>query len=273
MNPDNVLSNVEKAILSVLSEPLTVKDGTIISKRDRKEEFLVNTSSLPPKKQSRYITSSMGGDEDGRLFSANINDLIVLPAASFGVILPTAAEVKELSFTKLKNIPPKYMSFSKSFDSVWQLDHYLTQVHNLKKDHMQRVFGIRDNKFYVLYPFNTNRSVSERDKIKHAKESSTIFSVCASIVEDYQVSPFWNIDITDGITISTYGQIDHVKQLLDIRNEPLTETGQRKRVLHWVAGHRRVRGDKVIDVPQHLRGLTEYEIGGFHIKVTQPTKE
>lgn len=187
--------------------------------------------------------------------------------------MPEWSDIKEISFTKLNDIPKKYASFTGSLDSVWQLDHYLTQTQTLKKDHTQRVFGIKDKKIYVMYPYSLNQAIVVRDRIKHTKECSRIFTLCASVAEDYQLSPYWNIDITDSVTIATYGRIEQVKELLDIRKDPLTQSGQRKRVLHWVASHNRVYGDRVVEVPQHLRGLTEYEIGGFAIKITQPTKE
>lgn len=67
---------------------------------------------------------------------------------------------------------------------------------------------------------------------------------------------------------------EHIKSLFYARSLPLTESGRKRPILHWVrAHHRRIADGIDIDVSQHLRGITGFEMGGFEWSITNPVKE
>lgn len=67
---------------------------------------------------------------------------------------------------------------------------------------------------------------------------------------------------------------EHIKSLFYARSLPLTESGRKRPILHWVRAHQRRLADGIdIDVSQHLRGITGFEMGGFEWSITNPIKE
>lgn len=275
---NDILTHVETSLLAILADPTQYKSTHLINKNinSNKSKHIsldLRSSNLPAKRQRKYVTFSLEAETDDnyRLFTGDLDQVMILPTESFGIIMPDTDCVKEVSYTKLSKIPKGYASFANSFDSVWQLDYYQTSS-LLSSDHSQRVFGIKNRKGYVLYPFSYPNESRSQYRDRDNKEVTQNFAICSSVLEDSKLSNFWNIDISDFATITTYGSEESVKELLDIRKEPLTKTGQRKKVLHWVAGHRRNYKNKTVDIESHLRGLTEFELGGFAVNITQPTK-
>ena len=64
---------------------------------------------------------------------------------------------------------------------------------------------------------------------------------------------------------------DHVKSLFYARSLPLTETGRKRPILHWVQAHnRRIRSGIDIDIDRYLRGIQKFEMGGFTFEIIQP---
>lgn len=88
----------------------------------------------------------------------------------------------------------------------------------------------------------------------------------------------WNVRTTElvynrptPVTIGT--SADRIKSLFYARSLPLTESGRKRPILHWVRAHeRRLQAGIDIDVTQHLRGTDKFEMGGFAFEITNPVK-
>ena len=66
---------------------------------------------------------------------------------------------------------------------------------------------------------------------------------------------------------------EHIKSLFYARSLPVTETGRKRPILHWVRAHkRRIKEGIDIDINHYLRGITEIEMDGLRIQITQPNK-
>lgn len=67
---------------------------------------------------------------------------------------------------------------------------------------------------------------------------------------------------------------EHIKSLFYARSLPLTESGRKRPILHWVRAHQRRLAEGIeIDVNKHLRGTDAFEMGGFDWKITNPRKD
>jgi hypothetical protein len=67
---------------------------------------------------------------------------------------------------------------------------------------------------------------------------------------------------------------EHIKSLFYARTLPITETGRKRPILHWVRAHqRRIKEGIDIDVTAHLRGIYKFEMDGLNFEITQPNKE
>lgn len=67
---------------------------------------------------------------------------------------------------------------------------------------------------------------------------------------------------------------EHVKSLFYARTLPVTESGRKRPILHWVRAHQRRLAEGIeIDVSKHLRGSDAFEMGGFSWQITNPLKD
>jgi hypothetical protein len=67
---------------------------------------------------------------------------------------------------------------------------------------------------------------------------------------------------------------EHIKSLFYAREAPISESGRRRPILHWVRQHqRRVKSGIDIDIHKHLRGVVSFEMDGFSFEITSPTKD
>jgi hypothetical protein len=66
---------------------------------------------------------------------------------------------------------------------------------------------------------------------------------------------------------------EHVKSLFYARSLPVTESGRKRPILHWVRAHlRRLEAGIDIDVRRHLRGIDRFDMGGLPFEITSPCK-
>lgn len=85
----------------------------------------------------------------------------------------------------------------------------------------------------------------------------------------------WNVCANDGTAKATFGVYpEQIKSLFYSRELPLTETGRKRPILHWVASHhRRIKSGIDIDIKKHLRGCNEFIYQGTKFTITNPLKK
>lgn len=65
-----------------------------------------------------------------------------------------------------------------------------------------------------------------------------------------------------------------VKSLFFARERPLTATGRKKPILHWVSEHKRRIKEKIeVDISKYLRGTTNMVMENVQFKITSPLKK
>lgn len=84
----------------------------------------------------------------------------------------------------------------------------------------------------------------------------------------------WNVTAQEGIARATFGVYpEQIKSLFYSRELPMTETGRKRPILHWVASHhRRMKSGIDIDIEKHLRGINEFVFQGTKYIITRPIK-
>jgi len=85
----------------------------------------------------------------------------------------------------------------------------------------------------------------------------------------------WNVRAKEDNFNGTFGVYpEQIKSLFYARDKPTTDTGRKRPILHWVESHkRRIRSGIDIDVKDHLRGVSSFEMGGTQFKITMPLKD
>lgn len=113
----------------------------------------------------------------------------------------------------------------------------------------------------------------------HNVENESIISDIGwttSVIGFYQDRKYlWNVSANEGIAKATFGVYpEQIKSLFYSREMPMTETGRKRPILHWVAAHqRRIKNGIEVDIEKHLRGTNEFVYNGTKFTITQPLKK
>lgn len=113
---------------------------------------------------------------------------------------------------------------------------------------------------------------SEEEK-KRCEDLTTVeVSACITSYQDRKY--LWNVVANEGIAKTTFGVYpEEIKSLFYAREMPMTETGSKRPILHWVAAHmRRIKYGIDIDIEKHLRGINEFIYNGTKFTITRPLK-
>lgn len=104
-----------------------------------------------------------------------------------------------------------------------------------------------------------------------ATQDGTSIVIAASIIEDAHHINALTATITEKTSIVLPVSIGEHKDLFALRDAPLTKTGRRKAILHWVLQHARAGSYTRHTVSAHWRGIRELAIDG--LKVSLATNE
>lgn len=124
------------------------------------------------------------------------------------------------------------------------------------------------NRFYSVV-----KSIEDAVHFKRATDECTdTFKIHASAIDDSLCSYFFHVAITGDITLTFYVDCTAVKELFKLRNGPLTTAERRRPIIHWVCEHLRKKpvNKGFAEIPEHMRGINEFDFEGFHIKITSP---
>ena len=120
----------------------------------------------------------------------------------------------------------------------------------------------------------SSRTIQSEDENERAESLFTV--VANSTLQFYQDRRFlWNVVAKENNSKATFGVYEEqIKSLFYSRELPLTETGRKRPILHWVASHqRRMKNGIDIDIEKHLRGCNEFIYQGTKFTITNPLKK
>jgi len=85
----------------------------------------------------------------------------------------------------------------------------------------------------------------------------------------------WNVAVSENNSRNVLFGVypEQIQSLFYARDLPMTATGRKRPILHWVASHkRRLKQGTSVDVKKHMRGVTSFEMNGTSFEITQPIK-
>lgn len=81
----------------------------------------------------------------------------------------------------------------------------------------------------------------------------------------------WNVTVTNGKKKITFLIDDnHAKDYFDGRVKVTNKHGKTRPIIHFVKAHIQHHANKTIDIPEHIRGLRDFDWSGFHCSITAP---
>ncbi len=116
------------------------------------------------------------------------------------------------------------------------------------------------------------RIVSEKDNMNSEDFTTLNASTTIQFWQDRRY--LWNVVAKEGLAKATFTVYpEQIKSLFYSREMPMTETGRKRPILHWVAAHhRRLKNGIDIDIEKHLRGINEFVYQGTKFIITRPLK-
>jgi hypothetical protein len=165
--------------------------------------------------------------------------------------------------------------------SVWSRNDCLEgHVHHVVISHDGKVhdtYWIRPNYNPITgqCPMEVVNSKLCQTKEESEKVESVNTLIASSTIQFYQDRRYlWNVSASEGIAKATFGVYpEQIKSLFYARELPMTETGRKRPILHWVACHkRRMKSGIEIDIDKHLRGTNEFVYQGTKFIITNPVK-
>lgn len=149
-----------------------------------------------------------------------------------------------------------------------------------------RSFVTIDSKTGTIFPakrhiqyYNGYKHVTKtiKDQLCTDEDKIPMSAVVASVTIGFWQDRchLWNViaqEINGKATFGVYKE--EVKSLFYARDLPLSQTGRRRPILHWVAAHRRRMKEGIeVNVKKHLRGINKFEMGGTTFEITRPYKQ
>lgn len=100
---------------------------------------------------------------------------------------------------------------------------------------------------------------------------SVVHCFCAAL-DVYQTrNEKWNVGVSKGSKrlVFLIEQQD-AKHYFKNRKKAVTVNGKTKPIIHFVRSHTQTHGDKVVEIPEHIRGLREFDWNEYRCAITAP---
>ncbi len=112
---------------------------------------------------------------------------------------------------------------------------------------------------------------------EQSKRTPDYYAVWTSVTMQFYQDRrhLWNVQAKEGIAKATFAvHPEQIKSLFYARNLPMTETGRKKPILHWVKAHqRRMKEGIEFDVEKYLRGTHEFIYNNTKFEIINPIKK
>jgi len=255
--------------------------GTVDGRNDGKPK----EASVAVKSSSNFNFSFVGQDDKGYF-----SDLI----ANGTERSPAWAGIKQ-HFIYLRKIKKPQRGIFSSHEGDWYSLLWGKVAENLSSigDGLPQKEGVFYEKYYIKINFDSgevNPAImpgmspkKDRVLVQELRRRTTVLASMALSAEA-DSKYLWHVrafrkessgqkDLLAGnIRFGVYGE--HVKSLFFARDLPLTETGRKKPILHWVKAHqRRIKSGEDIDIDTYLRGSRLLQVGDTVFAITKPCEK
>jgi hypothetical protein len=263
MNKDDVLDSVE-TMLAYLICGESKDISKIINPNPHRnvtgEEFdigeILNFEPMLPKQAYTCV-------EDDRLVACDHNLLLNTPQDILGesseIVLLSDGMVKWSGYRKLKKRPHNvWVSSPNASLYEW---HYREIYLNGMESYGKRIVAFSKHGRPVTALVSGSKGGAGNDSLY------AVFA--ASVIEDAHRPNVLKATVKDSTSLVFPVPLGEHKEIFALRDAPLTASGRKKAILHWVKKYTRKNVNVVADVKQHWRGVREIEIDNFSIKLEE----
>lgn len=202
--------------------------------------------------------------DDSRVFACNRDLLLNSPQDLFGkqveIAMINGDHVKWSGYKKLAKRPRNIWTASPRVDLYeWHFRIiYLNGTESYQKGII--AFNKHGNPVPAIYQGSQGSG---------SMANGEVAILAASVIEDAHRPNALKATVKEDTSIIFPVPIGEHKEIFSLREAPLTPSGRRKAILHWVKKHTRQTKDSFTDVKQHWKGTREIVIDGFQVKLEE----
>jgi len=212
-----------------------------------------------PMKPKRVYTVDVVDSEriyalDTDLLATPIQDIL---AESAEVAVLKADCVEWIGYRKLRRTPKGVYIAGTGRPSLYEV-HGRSITSTGQEEYFQRVAAISAKGVPLPVCFVGSKGAASRTDSQSAV-------LAASIIEDAHRPNAILATVQEHATLCFPVPLGAHKELFSLRDAPLTPSGRRKAILHWVSRHVRRKKTAITPVSEHWRGVKEIVMDGFKI--------
>jgi hypothetical protein len=103
------------------------------------------------------------------------------------------------------------------------------------------------------------------------RESAVRHCFCESLLRYQQRKSKWNIGVSNRKKRIVFLIPDNeAKDYFRGRQKVANDKGRTRPIIHFVHAHTQNHGGKLVEIPEHIRGLREFDWSGYHCTITAP---
>jgi hypothetical protein len=261
---DDVLDNVESLLAYLIcAQSKNINEDTYNPKKDVVGLFdAASELRFDPMKPN--IVYTLDSTDDERLFSESYSDLLHTPQDLFGkqaeVAYLSEDHVKWSGYRKIHKRPKNIWVGAPGADLYeW---HFRVVYLNGAESYQRTVVAFNKHGKPVPVVIVGSNGSGTMSNNKAAV-------IAASVIEDIHRPNALKATVKEDTSIIFPVPIGEHKEIFALREAPLTPTGRRKAILHWVKKHTRKTKHTSADVKQHWKGTREIVIDGLQIKLEE----
>jgi hypothetical protein len=250
---------------------------TEVVSRDRQGSVLTDTHAwahLRPSKIKRLIVIDLNLNSTG-FYSASsslAHKLRGLLCSKFAVGFSSHSMFKYL-YIKPLDKRPRGFYLPGPIKQVYSVQYKTMGKNKSKPDYVPGVVAE-----YNDGTFNSATDIKEcltTSKLYHSNNSEIKRSILLYLNAFLVFKDLWSIEITEADeTLIFAADSKVIKKLCDMRDNPTTDSGNRKAVLHTVSSHKRtLKTGGSTTIKRYLRGIYTFELRGYVVKVAPPAFE
>jgi hypothetical protein len=210
---------------------------------------------------------TLDGRDDGRLYAAGPESLVNHPAEILGseaeAAIFASAGVKWSGFRRLQKRPDRITTTRPGQHIYYEHHARIIDEQGASEHYAVRLLAFDKRGRFVPCAVN-----GAAQMVSGQQDYDTAIMAC-SVIEDAYRSDAFTVSISDGVTLKFPVSYRDALDLFALREAPVTRSGRRRSLAHWVARHlrRKPGADEKTEVAAHWRGVREFVMDGIGISI------
>ena len=203
--------------------------------------------------------------DDNRIYAGDNRLLLAHPGEIIGdnseiMVLDDSGTLKWMGFRRIPRLPRGAVAVGK-YSHAFEYHFRMLYADGTNGSYMRRLV--------LLNKEGNGVQVKVRGCFLNGGIEALGTTIAASIIEDAHRKGAMLASVSDSVEIKFPVPLDDYKEVFSHREGPLTPSGRRRSIIHWVSKHLRSKqGGGNSTVKRHVRGISSFTVDGLSVQVT-----